>query len=207
MGQASRTRLLRLALAAAIGLWAAVVLGGTAALGRYTLTPGASAGTPARWPAQSSLSPPANRPVLLVFAHPRCPCTRATANELDRLLGKVGEPVDARMVFVLPEGTGEAFLGSELWMRAARIAGLQRLVDPAGREAARFGSLTSGQVLLYGTDGALLFQGGITVARGHEGESPGSERIRALLSHRTALGGAPVFGCELNDPVAQGETP
>ena len=42
--------------------------------------------------------------------------------------------------------------------------------------------------------------GGITAARGHEGDSPGAERIAALLaSTPTELASAPGFGCALDD--------
>jgi hypothetical protein len=74
------------------------------------------------------------------------------------------------------------------------------LRDDGGVEAARFGAHTSGAVLLYDAGGKLAFNGGITLARGHAGDSPGAERIAALVSGGVpALAAAPVFGCALEE--------
>jgi hypothetical protein len=71
-------------------------------------------------------------------------------------------------------------------------------VDPGGAIARRLGAHTSGQVLVYGRAGELVFQGGLTAARGHEGANRGRDAIRRLVET-----GAPtepetaVFGCPL----------
>jgi hypothetical protein len=73
--------------------------------------------------------------------------------------------------------------------------------DVEGREARRFCARTSGQALLYDERGRLAFQGGITSARGHEGDSVGKSRLAALLSGGEADGRtSDVFGCGLVDP-------
>ncbi|HLB76837.1 MAG TPA: hypothetical protein VJO72_07370, partial [Candidatus Dormibacteraeota bacterium] len=53
--------------------------------------------------------------------------------------------------------------------------------------------------------GRLLFQGGITATRGHEGDSFGQERIASLLTTGAAdRADAPVFGCALEqEPPAR----
>jgi hypothetical protein len=72
-------------------------------------------------------------------------------------------------------------------------------VDDAGVEAARFGAATSGTVLLYDGSGHLLFNGGITESRGHEGFSAGREMLAHLLAQpghemkHTAVYGCPLF--------------
>jgi hypothetical protein len=75
------------------------------------------------------------------------------------------------------------------------------LCDEDGFEAKRFGAKTSGQVVLYAPKGALLFSGGITVSRGHQGSNPGLESLITCLTQsnpdRTPW---PVFGCLLLDP-------
>jgi hypothetical protein len=74
------------------------------------------------------------------------------------------------------------------------------LRDEGGREGSRFAVGTSGGVVLYDTRGRLLFRGGITAARGHEGDSFGQERIASLLTTGAAdRADAPVFGCALED--------
>jgi hypothetical protein len=53
--------------------------------------------------------------------------------------------------------------------------------------------------VLYGTDGRLLFRGGITGARGHEGDSAGRDAVVALISGgvSSAAVSTPVFGCQI----------
>ena len=66
--------------------------------------------------------------------------------------------------------------------------------------ASSFAVATSGGVVLYNARGRLLFKGGITAARGHEGDSFGQERIASLLTTGAAdRAAAPVFGCALED--------
>jgi hypothetical protein len=70
--------------------------------------------------------------------------------------------------------------------------------DPEGAAALRFGASTSGQTLLYNDSGRLVFNGGITAARGHEGPNDGQDAVIALLQNRPPLHTAtPVFGCSL----------
>ena len=67
-----------------------------------------------------------------------------------------------------------------------------------GTEARRFGVSTSGQTLLYDNAGALLFAGGITGARAHQGDNDGRRSIVALLNRETpARTATNVFGCSL----------
>ena len=74
----------------------------------------------------------------------------------------------------------------------------RRYVDDEGIEARRFGVSTSGQTLLYDKAGALLFSGGITGARAHQGDNDGRRSIVALLNRKTPGRTATnVFGCSL----------
>jgi hypothetical protein len=190
----------RLLLATAVAGWAAIVGVGMVALARYKSTPGVEAHAPASWPADSAIPRGDGRATLVMFAHPHCTCTRASMNELAKLLTRVGDRVAARVVFLHPDGVGEDWDRSELVARAREIAGVEVLLDHDGAEARRFGTATSGQVLLYGTDGHLEFSGGITASRGHEGDSVGEERIEQLLAGGpVALSTAPVFGCGLEE--------
>lgn len=180
--------------------WLGVVLSGTALLERYKAAPGEAASPPASWPEGTSLKAGAGRPTLLVFAHPHCPCTSATLSELSRLKTRLREAVATHVVFVRPDHADETWRHTRLWVRAEAIAGVEVHEDVGAVEAVRFGSATSGQVLLYGSDGALQFAGGITLARGHEGDSPGAARIAELIEQgHTENAAAPVFGCPLHD--------
>jgi hypothetical protein len=64
--------------------------------------------------------------------------------------------------------------------------------------ARRFGASTSGQTLLYNMAGRLVFNGGITIARGHSGSNDGRDAVVALLSGLVPMHTiTPVFGCSL----------
>jgi hypothetical protein len=71
--------------------------------------------------------------------------------------------------------------------------------DERGAQAHVFGALVSGQTMLYRATGSLWFSGGITAARGHEGDNPGRTALTSMLSgERTDTIRTPVFGCYLH---------
>ena len=180
------------------GLWLLAVAAGMLLVLRYKATPGAAATTSSRWPAASTLGRDPKRPTLVLAVHPRCVCTRATLAELARLVSKSGGALATTVLFLHPEGTSEDWEKGDLWQRVGEIPGARRVVDVGGREASLFGAKTSGQALLYDTHGRLLYAGGLTSARGHEGSSVGVTRILELVRGETPDGRwSPVFGCSL----------
>ena len=133
-----------------------------------------------------------------MFAHPHCPCTRASVGELARLLTGLNGKLAAQVWFVQPAGTGPDWTNTDLWASAAAIPGVTVHGDAAGLEAQRFGAGTSGQTVLYDQNGQLLFHGGITIERGHFGDNPGANAVKRLVNHQPAeLIQTPVFGCSL----------
>lgn len=73
--------------------------------------------------------------------------------------------------------------------------------DVDGREARRFGVATSGHLLFYNADEELLFSGGITAVRNHEGWNVGRAAVIAHGEGRSdAERQTSVFGCPLVDP-------
>jgi hypothetical protein len=189
-------------------VWLAVVLGATAIISQYKATAGKPASAPMRWPAESRLHRSPGRSTLMMIAHPFCPCTRASLAELSKLADRLGRSVSTHVVFIRPAGASEEWEHSELWDRARTIPEAEVFADTGGLEAARFGGFTSGQVLLYASSGDLQFAGGITAARGHEGDNPGADRVLALVTKGQAeLAQAPVFGCSLQDPKQEEQTP
>jgi hypothetical protein len=192
-------------LAAIVVAWAVAVIGATLFTWRYKSTPAATAAAPSRWPVTSALPRRAGHPLLVMLAHPRCSCTRASLSELRDLLDEVGSSVDTDVVFVRPEGTAEDWIESDLWNTAHGMSGVKVFADPGGRETDRFGALASGTVLLYSGAGDLLFSGGITGARGHVGDNLGRRRVVALIKEGKAdKATSPVFGCELHGPDERG---
>ena len=141
-----------------------------------------------------------DRATLLLFAHPRCVCTRASLAELARIMARFHDRLEARVLFWMPRGAPADWSTGDLWTSAARIPGVAVVRDEDGREASRFAAGTSGEAMLYGREGRLLFAGGITPARAHEGNSFGQERIASLLTTGAAdRADAPVFGCALDE--------
>jgi hypothetical protein len=187
----------------AVLLWAGAIGIGMKRMLDYQERPGRPASMPAAWPTSSAVHRSADRLTLLVFAHPRCSCTRATLSDLARLMARAQGRLSAQLMFVVPDGLPMDRERSELWSSARGIPGLAVHIDSSGVEANRFGVSTSGQVLVYDPAGHLLFAGGITPGRGHEGDNAGVETIERLVDGRpVGLSTTPVFGCGLKAPVA-----
>jgi hypothetical protein len=184
----------------AIAGWIGAIGAGLGILMRYQGTASAAASAPARWPADTTLPPPTERPLLLLVVHPHCPCSRASLIELAAIVEASPRPPQVLVLFMRPPGTADGWERTELWERAQRLPGASVRVDVDGREAARFGARTSGQTFVYGPGGELRFAGGITPGRGETGDSAGRQRVLAALRDLPADGAdSAVFGCSLGD--------
>ena len=87
---------------------------------------------------------------------------------------------------------------TDLWNSAQQIPDVDVRIDYQGEMAARFGAQTSGHVVLYDDSGRLVFSGGITAARGHEGDNLGANTIVSLIKgDKSGNDQSPVFGCPL----------
>jgi hypothetical protein len=178
-------------------LWLGGVGAGFTVLGQYETKRGEGAAVPSGWPAAATLERALDRPTLLVFVHPRCPCTSATIEELNRLLARSSDRVRAIVAFYSDPSLGDTWVYSPSYASAARIPGVILVEDPLGSSARLFGARTSGQACLYDRSGQLVFTGGITRARGHAGDSDGSRSVLALILGGGNAASAPVFGCSL----------
>lgn len=106
--------------------------------------------------------------------------------------------LEMRFVFRVPVDADDAWTDSASWRRAAAIPGAATIADAGGALHEAFGVRTSGHALLYSADGSLLFSGGVTGGRGHEGGNPGRSAVVALLAGDTPrIRSAPVYGCPL----------
>ena len=165
---------------------------------RYAAGAGTSDEAPMIWPVESALSRNAGEISVLMFVHPKCPCSRASMGELDRIVAQAKGQAAITVLFVRPPGAPADWLQTDLWSAAARIPGVVVKVDENGEEALRFGARTSGQVVAYDRQGSLKFQGGITAARGHAGDNAGESAVIDLILNRPAMTSrTPVFGCGL----------
>jgi hypothetical protein len=183
-------------------IWLSAAAVGLALMAVYANRPGEAAKAPAQWPLGSGLHRDAALPTLVMVAHPKCDCTRASVAELAELIARVRRPPRVFVVFIQPPGVdAETWTRTDLWSMAARIPGTTLVRDDGGVEAERFGARTSGQTLLYDVEGRLVFDGGTTGSRGHVGDNLGFSSLVDLLG-----GGAPtdahtpVYGCDLFAP-------
>lgn len=184
--------------------WLCVIGVGVSILWSFENTAGVAAMAPARWPAASRLPPPLERSALVVFLHPQCSCSRATVAELARLMARVRGNVDVHVLVLAEIGMGDAWSKSDLWHAAAAIPGVHMVLDGSGVEARHFGTVTSGEALLYDAAGRLQFAGGITRSRGHEGDNAGRGSLESLLrAGRASTTSTSVFGCPLFSPAGR----
>ena len=167
------------AIAVAVAIWVPAVAYGFTVLLRYSTTPGVASQAPRDWPANAFLEQ-GKHPALVMFAHPQCPCTRASIGEMAILMAHAAGKLDADVFFYRPKDVTADWVRNDLWESASAIPGVRVHEDPEGAAALIFGVFTSGQTLLY-ADGRLLFKGGITGFRGHAGDNAGRDAISGLL--------------------------
>ncbi len=191
-----------------ISIWLAATGSGFFLLQAEHARPGRPGTPPVVWPEDSPIRPDPVKPTLLVFLHPRCPCSRASVTELASVLAALGDRFVAYAILYRPENP------SEDWDRAGSagvvdesVSGLRRWIDPRGKVGRRFGVETSGHVLLFNPAGQLLFSGGITPSRGHRGENPGLDALIAPIEGQgNGSERSPIFGCPTIDPDSTSRT-
>ena len=183
--------------------WIAVSFASLAALAKYKSIPGHQGVSREMWPAKTAISRGLDRPTLVLFLHPRCPCARATVEELIAILSLAQTPAKVDVAFFLPDEESEAWGRTDISRTVADLPGVAFHWDRGGREARGFGASTSGHAFLYNPAGRLRFSGGITASRGHVGDNPGRRAVIDLLLAKTPETSAfPVFGCPiLDDPL------
>ena len=150
------------------------------------------------WPVMTTSLPASKTFRIVLFAHPCCPCTRATLEELNESLTRLPKDTSVSIVFVTAGLAESDVAGSPNVALARQLSGVQVRFDCTGEEARRLNATVSGEVFAFDRAGRLVFQGGLTPGRGHQGESAGQKRLEQLasgLAHEPCT--APVFGCHL----------
>jgi hypothetical protein len=191
--------------------WGIMVLAGFLLVWKYENTPTFDALRAAKqWPAESGLAlAPEPRHTLVMLAHPKCPCTRASIGELELLMTQTQKKLSAYVLFMKPEGEAEDWTRTDLWHKARAIPDVQVIMDEGGKKARHFKAETSGQVYLYDPSGKLQFAGGITISRGHSGSNPGRSAIVSYIHEgkikvkQTASFGCPLFSDSLRKAEAK----
>jgi hypothetical protein len=179
-------------------LWATLAATGLGLLWAYKATPGEIGVVPLVWPQTADLTPAKNSKTLLLFAHPRCPCTRASLSELAQVMALGQDQLHSQIVFLQPDANAEKWRNSDLVAQANALSRATVVWDETGELTRQFGVRTSGHVLLFDEAGTLLFSGGITDLRGHSSGNTGSAAVLALAQgEMLPLTTTKVFGCPL----------
>jgi hypothetical protein len=191
-------------------LFAWIVLAGTGQglLLEHANRPGERSATPLELSSdlRAALGWRPQRPLLVVVAHPQCPCLPATLGELaDALADDL--PIELRLLVYTPSAPpadwdDDAALALQRGLRADSI-----VADTDGTIARGLGSTTSGHLVLCDRDGRVRFSGGITGSRGHAGDNAHGSTLRQCLAdvcdprpaQTTTPVETPVFGCALRE--------
>ena len=180
--------------------WVAATVFGAHALLKYENAPGKVGHISSAWPANSAIQQAPDRPTLVMLAHPQCPCTRASMDELAQVMARVQGKVRAYVLFYTPRDAGPEWQNTDTRRSAAQIPGVIVLSDIDGAQAERFGAETSGHTFLFDQNGQLLFNGGITASRGHSGDNVGENAVISLVNDEsTSPAHTLVFGCSLHE--------
>ena len=113
-------------------LWLGTLGVGFAMLADYDNSPGGMQQAPSRWPRTSKIGPRDQRATLVLFAHPLCPCTRASLGELEKIVARFQNAATYWIVFFKPAGADDDWDQTDLWSTAAAIPGVHVIRD-AGR--------------------------------------------------------------------------
>ncbi len=183
-------------LAVSLVLWAVAVAVAVGALMTYGNRPG-ELGEPApTWSLEALGEPATDRPTLVMFVHPKCPCTRASLEQVAKVQAARPHAFDLQFVIFVPTDEVGDWRNSDLIAFALRLAPEGVQFDSGGVLTKDAGARVSGTVAFYSTDGRLQFWGGVTPARGHQGPAAGLEAIRDLIDGNDAASRrAAVFGC------------
>jgi hypothetical protein len=187
--------------------WVGAVFWVMSLIGRYEGTPGEAATVPTQWPQNCSIKPNPAKQTLLFFLHPRCACSLASMQEFKHALQHFArtanlssENIDINCVFTCPDTNYTEWTNTVLVNRAREIPDATIRFDRNGTIINQFHVTTSGHVLLYSKNGKLMYSGGVTLARGHEGNNKNREAFENAMSDSTTSSDeCPVFGCKLLD--------
>src|SRR5262249_48877716 len=108
-----------------LAAWGFAAAGGVLLMAADAVDPGDPGAPPARWPAGAAGPLDGRRPRLLIFLHPRCPCSRASLGELAALLDRCGDRVAARAVVFRPRYGREGWFPPDLRTALGEISGLE----------------------------------------------------------------------------------
>ena len=184
-------------------LWLGAAVIGLGVLGVFAQTAGGVDAPPteeaAALPARTNTAPFR----LVVAVHPKCPCTSATIGQIERILADAPGRLTCTVLAYQPAGAAADWLDTKSIRTSRERLGAEVIADADGAMAQRLGMSVSGSVVLYSPEGTAEFFGGLTSARGHEGDSSGKDAVTAIVLGKPALYTmAPVYGCRIGTESA-----
>src|SRR4051812_19393355 len=90
-------------------VWLASIAAGGFSIYTYETSPGRQLEAPGDWPQSSAIARSRERPTMLVFVHPRCPCTRATIDELSRIVVENPQALYVKVLYYKPADADSAW--------------------------------------------------------------------------------------------------
>src|SRR5688500_13841918 len=94
--------------------WLLAVVVGLRVLWGYANRAGETGAAPSDWPATTKLVRGEKGATLVMFVHPMCPCSQASAGELARLMARCEQPLDVKVVAVEPPDAPKAWAQNSL---------------------------------------------------------------------------------------------
>ena len=135
---------------------------------------------------------------LVMAIHPKCPCTRASIGELEKLIAKCRQGFACTVFVYCPQDAESSWHQTGTVAYVGKLPGVHLVTDVDGLFARELDLKTSGAVVLYNSNGDALFSGGITPSRGHQGDNHGSNAIYSLVREGSKkLYQSKVYGCSL----------
>ncbi len=181
-----------------ICVWAITLIGGVSLLAWYSSKPGDTGSPPREINRELRDSSRDKQHQLIMFIHPKCSCTRSSLRELTKILESSPSQIFCTFYCFTPSDKSIRWTQTDLTETAQSISESKTIFDVDGKWAETFDVKTSGHVLLYDPKGKLQFSGGITVGRGHEGESIArtfiTKAVKNKVNHEYR---SPVFGCPI----------
>jgi hypothetical protein len=177
-----------------LALWILLLAVGFGGLLRYE-----GASSPFKPAPASDGAPHTNSEASLIIAlHPKCPCSRASVAELFKIYSHATNKFKITVLAYKPAAEADSWIETDS-IRDLRRVHANIVVDRDGAEAAHNGMTTSGQVILYDATGNLVFNGGITSSRGHQGDNFGEQAALDQINgvSQRLFVSKPVFGCSL----------
>ncbi|WP_372367665.1 hypothetical protein [Candidatus Uabimicrobium sp. HlEnr_7] len=191
-------------------LWVFAIVASFYFLGAYENKPGQLGKISKKWVENSLIVRNPEKPTLLLFLHPHCPCSKATVGSLEFILSRCRQPLEVRVVFYVPENAKKNWEKTSLFHTISNISStlgnkkkdivIDIYLDSGGAEAINFGAAISGTALLYSKNSDLVFHGGVTLSRGHfdSGDNFGVSSIVNFINEKSqSKSQTPVFGCPI----------